>query len=367
MTAPPGRRTHGARRSRNSRTSRDRDDAHEPPEGSGIPDHRDTRATRERGETMSVRTRKLLTVVARICWTVFAALLAADLTIGLPGSPLLVTVPGAVAAVLNLVEVAAARRARVAVTPESRPPEAVEVEPPVRGRWTAYNSPADRTPSHGTHMLAQTYAIDLIGESGTGSAVARPEFAVFWPPARPSAEYPGFGAPVLAVADATVVHAVDRRRDHLSRTSWPMIAYLFLVEGIVRSLGGPDRIAGNHVVLDLGDGTYAMYAHLQRGSVTVRPGDRVRAGRQLGRCGNSGNSTEPHLHFQLMDGPDMSVASGIPFRFTGLGVPANGETFTARSPAFDAVQASAAEAEARELLPGAPSGAIPEGPSGTDR
>ena len=72
-----------------------------------------------------------------------------------------------------------------------------------------------------------------------------------------------------------------------------------------------------------------MYAHLRRGSLAVRAGDRVSAGQELARCGNSGNSTEPHVHFQLMDGPDLDTASGVPFTWRGIGVPRNRETFVA--------------------------------------
>ena len=105
-----------------------------------------------------------------------------------------------------------------------------------------------------------------------------------------------------------------------------------LVEGSVRELTGVNRILGNHVILGLGNGTYAAYAHLQRGSLTVREGDSVHAGQPLARCGNSGDSSEPHLHFQLMDGPDPDAARGVPFTWSGIGVPRGGETFEA-SPA----------------------------------
>ncbi|MCX4586314.1 murein hydrolase activator EnvC [Streptomyces sp. NBC_01481] len=203
--------------------------------------------------------------------------------------------------------------------------EAVEVAVPVTGRWKALNSPADKVPSHGTRAYGQAYAIDIVAEPGAG---ARPRFG-WWPLARRSEAFPAFGADVLAVADATVVHADDRQRDHLSRTSWLALLYFFVLEAIVRSLGGARRVIGNHVILDLGDGTYALYAHLRRGSLTVRPGDRVRTGQPLGRCGNSGNSTEPHLHFQLMDGADPNTANGTSFTWRGVGVPRNGETFEA--------------------------------------
>ncbi|CAL9489587.1 M23 family metallopeptidase [Streptomyces sp. enrichment culture] len=204
----------------------------------------------------------------------------------------------------------------------------VEVAPPVTGRWLALNSPADRTPSHGTHAYGQTFAIDLVAEPEPG---ARPEFSLLWPPARRPSAYPAFGAPLLAAADGTVVSASDTQRDHLSRTSLPALAYLMLFEASARETLGVRRLLGNHVVLDLGDGVYALYAHLSRGSLAVRPGERVRAGQLLARCGNSGNSTEPHVHFQLMDGPDPDTARGIPFHWPGLGVPRNGEAFEAPS------------------------------------
>ncbi|AXE87021.1 M23 family metallopeptidase [Streptomyces sp. Go-475] len=204
--------------------------------------------------------------------------------------------------------------------------EPVEVDPPVTGRWSALNSPADRTPSHGVHAHGQTYAIDILAEPEPG---ARPAFRWLWPLARRPQDFPAFGAPILAVADATVVRAADGQRDHLSRTSLPGLLYLLLVEGSVRELAGTGRILGNHLVLDLGDGTYAAYAHLQRGSLTVREGDRVRAGQPIARCGTSGNSSEPHLHFQLMDGPDPDAARGAPFTWRGIGVPRNGEIFEA--------------------------------------
>ncbi|GAB2733075.1 M23 family metallopeptidase [Streptomyces bullii] len=208
--------------------------------------------------------------------------------------------------------------------------EPVEVAPPVTGRWTARNSPADRTPSHGTHAYGQTFAIDVVAEPEQGT---RPGFRPLWPLARRADAYPAFGAPLLAVADATVVRATDRQRDHLSRTSLPGLLYLMFLEGAVRDLFGATRIVGNHVVLDLGDGTYALYAHLQRGSLAVREGDRVRPGQLLARCGNSGNSSEPHLHFQLMDGPDPDTARGVPFTWQGIGVPRDGEVFEAPSTA----------------------------------
>ncbi len=213
-----------------------------------------------------------------------------------------------------------------------RPP--IEVDAPVTGRWVAVNSPADKVPSHGLHAYGQTYAIDLVHEPTEGS---RPEFGA-GPAFRLPEDFPAFGRPVLAPADGTVVRARGGERDHRSRSSWPSLLYLF-AEGSLRELTGPGRVLGNHLVLDLG-GVYAVLAHLRRGSLRVAKGQRVAAGEQVAECGNSGNSTEPHLHFQLMDHPSVLFAAGLPFRLArykvdgraGAGVPVNGRPFTVGAP-----------------------------------
>jgi murein DD-endopeptidase MepM/ murein hydrolase activator NlpD len=138
----------------------------------------------------------------------------------------------------------------------------------------------------------------------------------------------GFGADVRSPADGVVVTVHDRERDHWSRMGWLALPFL-VVESAARELTGPGRILGNHVVLDLGGGVYAALAHLQRRSVRVRPGDVVRAGTVIASCGNSGNSSEPHLHLQVMDHPRAALADGIPFTFAGAGLPRNGELLVA--------------------------------------
>ncbi|GAA1865726.1 M23 family metallopeptidase [Actinomadura bangladeshensis] len=217
--------------------------------------------------------------------------------------------------------------------------EPVVVRSPVRGRWAAVNSPADKVPSHGTHELGQTYAIDLVHVPDPG----RPWTPLRrWPLAARPETFPAFGQDVLAPADGVVVQASGRQRDHWSRNSWPGLLYL-LVEGMLfrqllslLTLSGGRFVVGNSVTLDLGGGVYAVFAHLRRGSVRVAKGDRVRAGDVLGEVGNSGNTSEPHLHFHLMDRPRPLAAAGIPFAFryeTGgrpeLGAPSARTPFTA--------------------------------------
>ncbi|MEO2095567.1 MAG: M23 family metallopeptidase [Brachybacterium sp.] len=228
----------------------------------------------------------------------------------------------------------------------SQEQDPVPVAVPVRGRWRGLNSPASSVPSH-THRLAQTYALDITHEPEGASPRA---LDPFWAPMRRPESFPSFGQDVLAPFDGEVVAVHGTSRDHLSRLSVPGIAYL-LLEGFVRSLGSPRHLLGNHVLVratgggaagDAGDaaapdGTVAVLAHLRRGSPTVAAGTKVRAGQVLGQCGNSGNSSDPHVHFQLMDGPDITTATGLPFTWIYLdeqgavrtGVPSNEELFTA--------------------------------------
>ncbi|MBE1486737.1 M23 family metallopeptidase [Plantactinospora soyae] len=261
---------------------------------------------------------KTLMILHRCCWVAFLAILVTGFFLDF--SSLWGWLAIAVAIATRFVM---GRLLRPSAEETANPPAPVEVRPPVTGRWSALNSPATKVPSHGLRAYGQAYAIDVLAEPEGGT---RPAFG-WWPLARRNRDFPAFGAPLLAVADGTVVRAVDRNRDHLSRNSYPALLYLAF-EALFREIAGPGQILGNHLILDLGNGTYAGYAHLRRGSLLVGKGDRVRAGQPVARCGNSGNSTEPHVHFQLMDNPDLDVARGIPFTWRGLGVPANGEVFS---------------------------------------
>jgi len=74
-------------------------------------------------------------------------------------------------------------------------------------------------------------------------------------------------------------------------------------------------------VIRHGEGEFSLYAHLKTGSVRVRAGDAVRQGQPIARLGHSGNSTEPHLHFQVCDGPDPLRCAGLPVRFDAIALP----------------------------------------------
>jgi hypothetical protein len=192
--------------------------------------------------------------------------------------------------------------------------EPVVIAPPVRGRWVAVNGPGTKVPSHGVRSYGQAYAVDVLRPSEACSP-ARLGWGLR---TRQAAAYATFGEPVLAVADGTVVAAVDRVRDHRGRDTWPTLVWMMVVEAFFRELGGAPWILGNHLVVEHGGGVWSAYAHLRRGSVRVRPGEPVRAGQQLAEVGNTGNTTEPHLHFQLMDAPHATGASGLPWRWRGV-------------------------------------------------
>jgi Peptidase family M23 len=137
-----------------------------------------------------------------------------------------------------------------------------------------------------------------------------------------NADYYNWGAPIRSVASGVVVRAVDGRPD-LPPNCIPE-------NQCDPGLTTPDSFNGNYVVVRIGAGVYADYAHLQEGSVAVQVGQRVRTGQQLGLLGDSGNSTAPHLHFGLIDGPDFTTAESLPwvfnrFRFDGFFDPPSGK------------------------------------------
>jgi murein DD-endopeptidase MepM/ murein hydrolase activator NlpD len=193
---------------------------------------------------------------------------------------------------------------------------ALVVDFPLRGEWMAVHSPGSKIPSHGTDMLAQRYAFDLIRFD--------PDRRGRYHPARglrtllvgvPTRECHGWGEPVHAPLDGVVVAARDglpeRARIHPLRE-----LALVLKMGLTfrPTPEGLHRVLGNHVILRCAE-AHAGFAHLTTGSVAVTPGQVVREGDVIGRVGHTGNSTAPHLHFQLMDGPDALTARGVPCAF----------------------------------------------------
>ncbi|WP_298457079.1 M23 family metallopeptidase [uncultured Cellulomonas sp.] len=181
------------------------------------------------------------------------------------------------------------------------------------GRWRVENSPARRVPSHGTWSFGTSHAIDFVPVDDAGRSAPRTWRRLVAP--EPPELVVGFGRPVLAPVSGTVVLAHDGEPDHHARRSaLTLVPYALGQAGRVRA--GAPAVAGNHVVIAVGEGgPYVLLAHLRAGTVRVRPGDRVRTGDLVGECGNSGNSTEPHVHLQVCDSIRWEVARGLPLAF----------------------------------------------------
>jgi murein DD-endopeptidase MepM/ murein hydrolase activator NlpD len=179
--------------------------------------------------------------------------------------------------------------------------------PPLRGGlWFAHNGPGDHLSAHwgsvlvqnGRTTVPQRFAIDFIGLNSAGRGV-RGDLRQ-----SSNADWIGFGADVLAVADGVVHEARDGIVDNVPLVEPPPPAGLRLSD-----------VAGNYVVLQLRANQFVHYVHLQRGSVAVQQGQRVRRGQVLGRVGNSGNTNGAHLHFNVVDASSTEDSEGIPFTF----------------------------------------------------
>ncbi len=153
-----------------------------------------------------------------------------------------------------------------------------------------------RGPRADRPVFAQRYAIDFV-RLGDG-------LATFSGDPKRNESYLLFGAEVIAAAPGRIVATRDDVPENTPPNPRPGI--------------GPNDLAGNFVNQDLGGGRFALYGHMQPGSLRVKPGDQVVAGQVLGLVGNTGNSSEPHLHFQVMDsrgGASNLGAEGLPYVF----------------------------------------------------
>lgn len=207
------------------------------------------------------------------------------------------------------------------------PDGAVVLDLPFRDRWLVKNSPANRIPSHGTTAFGSSYAIDFVPVNERGRSARRSLRSIIT--SEPPEVFVGFGRPVIAPAAGIVVGVHDAELDHEARRS-PLTLIPYMLTQRRRIRAGTAAIAGNHVVVALSPaGPYVLLAHLRRRSVAVSVGELVRVGQQIATCGNSGNSTEPHLHVQVSGSTDWSRANGVPLAFrhpTGrIWIPRNNE------------------------------------------
>lgn len=149
-------------------------------------------------------------------------------------------------------------------------------------------------PINGQIWAAERFAIDYVQLT--------PDGRLFTGASTDLKSFPYYGADIHAAADGPVVAVADGMPEAVPFAAPTGLAL--------------DQYPGNHVVQDLGNGNYALYAHLQTGSIAVKPGDRLSAGQVLARLGNTGNTDAPHLHFHVMSTPDPLRSDGLPFVFS---------------------------------------------------
>lgn len=188
---------------------------------------------------------------------------------------------------------------------------AVVIGPPVRGaNWVAAVVGGEGyhrntvMPVGGAWVAPERWAVDWVQLAGNDRLRTGP--------LEKNESYPQYGRKIIAVADGTVESVRDGMPD-------------------IPAGKGPDTVmlqeaAGNYIVQDIGSGFYALYAHLQPGSVLVRKGDVVKKGQVLALLGNSGNTTGPHLHFHVIHGPSPLGSDGVPYVIDSFTVRGNAGT-----------------------------------------
>lgn len=195
--------------------------------------------------------------------------------------------------------------------------ETIPVESPLKGEWMVINSPGTKVPSHGTDYFAQTYAFDFLQVDWTHKHIKfhkKSTLSYILGKVHLSDCY-CYGKPIYAPISGIVVEAQDGypERDPVQPIHDISIAlknaWLFNPEK-----QNIQDIAGNYIIIE-GDEAFTFLGHMQKDSIKVKKGDKILSGDLIGNIGHSGNSTAPHLHFQLMDSPDPNTAKGIPCCF----------------------------------------------------
>ncbi|MHA2789438.1 M23 family metallopeptidase [Corynebacterium sp. S7] len=187
---------------------------------------------------------------------------------------------------------------------------------PFTGHWLARNSPARRVPSHGTWFGGSGYAIDFIGLDDRAKLAPWGFASTFL--TEPNHRFPGFGRPILAPCDGIIEAAHTQAHDHVARRSqFHLVGYMLGQRKRLRE--GTHAITGNMVMIKTLHDEYVSLMHLQHDSVNVVVGQHVSAGDLLGRCGNTGNSTQPHVHIQVTDSSDLLNANALEMAFLDAG------------------------------------------------
>lgn len=196
--------------------------------------------------------------------------------------------------------------------------EPIIVEFPLRGEWLSPNTPGTKVPSHGTNQLGTRYAYDFIQVDWNriGTPAYRVGVMQYLFSGVKLSDYYCWGQEVYSPCDGIVVVAEDGYAENEKTNlladmsnAYKNAHYFDPEKDDIQS------VAGNYVIIKYSENVYAALCHLQTGSVQVSVGQMIKKGEVIGRVGHSGNSFAPHLHFQLMDSGDITVANGVPCAF----------------------------------------------------
>lgn len=196
--------------------------------------------------------------------------------------------------------------------------EPIIVEFPLRGEWLSPNTPGTKVPSHGTNQLGTRYAYDFIQVDWNriGTPAYRVGVMQYLFSGVKLSDYYSWGQEVYSPCDGIVVGAEDGYAENEKTNlladmsnAYKNAHYFDPEKDDIQS------VAGNYVIIKYSENVYAALCHLQTGSIQVSVGQMIKKGEVIGRVGHSGNSFAPHLHFQLMDSSDISVANGVPCAF----------------------------------------------------
>jgi hypothetical protein len=181
---------------------------------------------------------------------------------------------------------------------------------PVRGRW--YITASSSVRSHHRLLPVHEFALDVI-QIGTEGKSYKGE-------ATNHSDYYAYGKEVYAVADGEVAEVYDGipetrlRRKNESEQEYRKA----VMEPLAQRENSYIATGGNQIVIRHTAEEYSSYAHLKYGSILVKKGDLVKQGQLIANVGLSGDGYQPHLHFQITDGRDVSYARGLPMIFQNV-------------------------------------------------
>ena len=183
---------------------------------------------------------------------------------------------------------------------------------PIRGNVTLQNMPMNYPRHRQAH--SQEFAFDVITE--LPSAQGDPMYSCKGNSSDLS-DYHIYRREILAVADGAVVELGDSfpEEESVNPEDWTQAQSSAVMERLACRIGLQNALCGNYITIEHAPDEFSFYGHLSQGSIRVRVGDKVKAGQVIALVGSTGNSTEPHLHFQVMDSRDMFTANGLPVRF----------------------------------------------------